>query len=103
MTGPPLHIDTDVPPLPDYTIPSTGPVAEQLIRWVLLLAFAVLTGLIVILGALIAVYAGSVLPTTFGTVLLRWVLTLIAIAASPNIAGWIVRKIVHVIGRNHEG
>lgn len=94
MIGHSLPPDTDTTLPTRFALPIPAPVTVRLIRWALLLMYAGLIGAIALTGSILAVYAGSILPTSFATVILRWFAVIVLIAASPNIAGWVVSNLL---------
>lgn len=94
MPGQSLHPDADNPTRITRHLPTPGPVAERILRWAVLLAYAGTIGLVALFAGIVAVYAGAILPTSFGTVLLRWGAAVVFIAAAPNIAHWLLSRLI---------
>lgn len=74
-------------------------IGERLLKGGIVLSYAALTGLLAILAGVGSVYAGGILPTTFGTVLVRWLTAVVAIAAAPTIARWLLRRMIGSLDR----
>lgn len=72
---------------------------ESVLKWGILLSYAALTGLVAILAGIGSVYAGGILPTMFATVVVRWLTAVVAIAAAPNIARWLLRRVIRSLDR----
>lgn len=94
MLGTLLHTAIDYSPSTAIRLPVPYTVSNRLLRWLIVFAYAGLIAVLAVLAGIIAVYAGTVLPTSFGTVILRWFTAVVAIAASPNIAQWLLRRLL---------
>ncbi len=96
MLGTSLQTDPESALSIKSNLPSPVSVTEGLVRWAVITVYGGLTVAVALTGAVTAVYAGILLPTTFATVLLRWLAVVVLVAGAPNLAGRILRRIFAV-------
>jgi len=89
------RLDDVAPPLTliDHC-PTLESVPEQVVYGLLTLTYASMVALTAVVVGLAVVYLASVAPETLPVTILLWAAAIVGVSASPNLAGWLLRRLL---------